>query len=417
MIIEEAAMSELLDNSRHRIETLKEIIRQLHDGADPESLKEEFGDLLAEVGVTEIAAMENSLMADGMAQEEIQRMCDVHAAVLGGGGSCSPVEVPTGHPVHTFGLENAAIRETVADYRTAIANLGGEGALEACLLAHQTLAGVEVHYLRKEYLVFPYLEKAGIAGPPKVMWGVHDEVRAKIAAAVDLLDNAGDLDAEQLGLAVETVIEPMLGQIESMTDKEDRILWPMCLEHLTLRDWEAVRGQWDEFGKGIVEPAGVWLPVLPQLPEKPVEVPSGGAITLPSGHLSVGQLTALLNTLPMDITFVDADDRVGYFSEGSDRVFARNRAIIGRKVEDCHPPKSVHIVEAVVADLKSGARDVAEFWIQMGPRFVHIRYFAMRDESGDYLGTLEVTQDIAPMRALEGERRLLAEVPGDGATP
>ena len=408
-------MSELLDNSRHRIETLKGIIRQLHDGADPESLKAEFGDLLAEVGVGEIAAMENSLMADGMEQAEIQRMCDVHAAVLGGAGSCAPQEVPAGHPVHTFQLENAAIRDIVADYRTAVANLGDGGALEACRVAHEALTGVEVHYLRKEYLVFPYLEKAGIAGPPKVMWGVHDEIREKIAAAADLLENVGELDAEQLGIAVEAVIEPMLEQIESMTGKEDRILWPMCLEHLTLRDWEAVRGQWDEFGKGLVEPAGVWLPVLPQLPKKPVELPSDDAIVLPSGHLSLRQLTAVLNTLPMDITFVDADDRVGFFTEGNDRIFARNRAIIGRRVEDCHPPKSVHIVEQVVEELKSGKRDVAEFWIQMGPRFVHIRYFAVRDEGSDYLGTLEVTQDIAPMRALQGERRLLAEAPAEGA--
>jgi DUF438 domain-containing protein len=117
----------------------------------------------------------------------------------------------------------------------------------------------------------------------------------------------------------------------------------------------------------------------------------------------------------MDITFVDADDRVGFFTEGSDRIFARNRSIVGRKVEDCHPPKSVHIVEQVVSDLKSGRRDVAEFWIQMGPRFVHIRYFAVRDETGEFLGTLEVTQDIAPLRALEGERRLMAELPADGA--
>ncbi len=413
-------MSELLDNSRHRIETLKGIIRQLHDGADPEKLKNEFGDLLTEVGVAEIAAMENSLMAEGMAQAEIQRMCDVHAAVLGGGSSCAPVEVPTGHPVQTFRLENGRIRELTETYREAVNAVGAskEGldpGLASWRRAHDDLAGIETHYLRKEYLVFPFLEKAGIAGPPKVMWGVHDEIRAKIAAAADLLANAAELDAEQLGLAVETVIEPMLAQVESMTSKEDRILWPMCLEHLTVRDWESVRGQWDEFGKGLVEPAGIWLPMLPQLPEKPVELPSNDAITLPSGHLSVRQLTALLNTLPMDITFVDAEGRVGYFSEGDDRVFARNRAIIGRKVEDCHPPKSVHIVEAVVSDLKSGKRDVAEFWIQMGPRFVHIRYFAMRDGDGEFLGTLEVTQDIAPLRALEGERRLLAELSTEGA--
>ena len=404
-------MSELLDNSRHRIETLKEIIKSLHDGADPESVKEEYGELLADVGVTEIAAMENSLMSEGMPQEEIQRMCDVHAAVLGGAATHGPTEVPAGHPVHTFRLENEKIRQIIAAYRQAV-----EGsAIYDWRAAHQELAGLEVHYQRKEYLVFPYLEKAGIAGPPKVMWGVHDEIREKIAAAGEVLDNAEGLDADSLQLTVATVVDPMLEQVSGMTDKEDRILWPMTLEHLSARDWEAVRSQWDEFGKGLVEPAGVWLPVLPELPEKPVEVPEDDAITLPSGHLSLRQLTALLNTLPMDLTFVDAEGRVGFFSEGEDRVFARNRAIIGRRVEDCHPPKSVHIVEQVVDDLKSGQRDVAEFWIQMGDRFVHIRYFAVRDPDGTYLGTLEVTQDIAPLRALEGERRLLAELPGSEA--
>lgn len=408
-------MSELLDNSRYRIETLKGIITKLHDGADPGDLTREFGDLLAEVGPSEIAAMENALMADGMEQAEIQRMCDVHAAVLGGVGACAPQEVPPGHPVHTFQLENEAIRGLVDDYRSAVAALGESSAADRWRRAHEDLAAVEVHYLRKEYLVFPFLEKAGIAGPPKVMWGVHDEIRGRIAAAGELLEHAAELDADGLRLAAETVLTPMLDQAEGMTSKEDRILWPMCLEHLTVRDWEQVLDQWDEFGPGLVEPAGVWLPVLPQLPEAPVELPTDDAITLPSGHLSLRQLTAMLNALPMDLTFVDADDRVGFFTEGADRIFARNRAIIGRKVEDCHPPKSVHIVEQVVSELRSGRRDVAEFWIQMGPRFVHIRYVAVRDSEGEYLGTLEVTQDIAPLRELEGERRLLAEAPVDGA--
>ncbi len=405
-------MSELLDNSRHRIETLKEIIKSLHDGADPDSLKEEFGELLAEVGPTEIAAMENSLMSDGMKQEEIQRMCDVHAAVLGGAAPHGPTDVPAGHPIHTFRLENERIREIVAEYRLFADRLQSADAGEDndWRTLHESLAGVDVHYQRKEYLVFPYLEKAGIAGPPKVMWGVHDEIREKIAAAGELISNQSDLDTDGRAFAVQTVILPMLEQIEGMTDKEDRILWPMTLEHVAVQDWEAVRSQWDEFGKGLVEAAGLWLPVIPKLPEKPVELPGDDAVTLPSGHLTMRQLTALLNVLPMDLTFVDAEGRVGFFSEGDDRVFARNRAIIGRRVEDCHPPKSVHIVEQVVDDLKSGRRDVAEFWIQMGDRFVHIRYFAVRDEGGEYLGTLEVTQDIAPLRALEGERRLLAEV-------
>ena len=411
-------MSELIDNSRHRIESLKEIIKKLHGGADPDSVKREFGELLADVGVSEIAAMENSLMSEGMPQEEIQRMCDVHAAVLGGAAPHGPTEVPVGHPVHTFRLENEKIREIVGEYGHAVARLASADAssvIDDWRANHEALGGVDVHYQRKEYLVFPYLEKAGIAGPPKVMWGVHDEIREKIAAAGEVLENADCLDGEALKLTVETVVNPMLEQVSGMTDKEDRILWPMTLEHVSARDWEAVRSQWDEFGKGLVEPAGVWLPIHPELPENPVEVPEDDAITLPSGHLSLRQLTAMLNTLPMDLTFVDAEGRVGFFSEGEDRVFARNRAIVGRRVEDCHPPKSVHIVEQVVDDLKSGRRDVAEFWIQMGGRFVHIRYFAVRDPNGDYLGTLEVTQDIAPLRALEGERRLLAEDPGSEA--
>jgi DUF438 domain-containing protein len=406
-------MSELLDNNKHRIETLKEIVRSLHAGADPESLTSEFKALLDEVGPTEIAAMENSLMADGMPQEEIQRMCDVHAAVLGGGlEGTPPPEVVPGHPVHTFRLENERIRDIVTRYRGIAESLcgGGDAGVDDWRSVHGELAPLDVHYLRKEYLVFPYLEKAGIMGPPKVMWGVHDEIREKVKAAGELLDEAAELDTDDLGLVVEAVVLPMLEQVEGMTGKEDKILWPMAMQHLSEQDWGAVKHQWNEHGEGLAKPAGTWLPALPVLPAFPVSLPSDDAITMPSGHLSLRQLTGLLNTLPMDVTFVDADGRVAFFTEGSDRIFARNRAIIGRRVEDCHPPKSVHIVEQVVEDLKSGARDVAEFWIQMGDRFVHIRYFAVRDLGGKYLGTLEVTQDIAPLRALEGERRLLAEV-------
>jgi len=415
-------MSELIDNSRHRIEILKGVIRRLHDGESPEALKGEFAGLLDEVGATEIAALENELMAEGMPQEEVQRMCDVHAAVLGDrlGGEPGQEAVP-GHPVHTFRLENDRIRELVAAYRALASGLaaGAPVAREAGAewqRLHAELARVDVHYKRKEYLVFPYLEKAGIVGPPKVMWGVHDEIREKLAAAGEVLASHSELDPDGLSLAAETVLAPFLDQVEGMTDKEDRILWPMCLAHLTQTDWEGVRAQWDELGEGLARPAGVWLPLMPQLPEKPLQLPPDDAIRLPSGHLTTRQLEGVLNSLPVDLTFVDADGRVAYFSEGADRVFARNRAILGRRVEDCHPPKSVHIVEQVVEDLRSGRRQVAEFWIQLQGRFVHIRYFAVRDAAGDFLGVLEVTQDVAPLRALEGERRLLDELPAGGTT-
>jgi uncharacterized protein len=136
-------------------------------------------------------------------------------------------------------------------------------------------------------------------------------------------------------------------------------------------------------------------------------VTSAGEMPLDTGILTLQQINLMLRNLPVDITFVDEHDTVRYFSQSRERIFERTEAIIGRAVQNCHPPQSVHRVERILNDFRSGKRDAAEFWIQMGPKFVHIRYFAMRDAAGNYRGTIEVTQDLAPLRALEGERRLL----------
>jgi hypothetical protein len=132
-----------------------------------------------------------------------------------------------------------------------------------------------------------------------------------------------------------------------------------------------------------------------------------GLVVLPTGALGLEQLKAIFATLPVDITFVDAENRVRFFSEGPNRVFARPKAILGRLVQHCHPPGSVGVVERILSDFRSGRQDVAEFWIDFKGRFAHIRYFALRDEGGVYLGTLEVTQDLTRERSLQGERRLL----------
>ncbi len=133
-----------------------------------------------------------------------------------------------------------------------------------------------------------------------------------------------------------------------------------------------------------------------------------GGVALPTGGLTLEQLMGIFSALPVDLTFVDADDKVAFFSEGPQRIFARSRAIIGRKVQNCHPPRSVDVVERILGDFRSGRQSVAEFWIPFTGRFVHIRYFAVRSAEGRYLGTLEVTQDVSKIRGLEGQRRLLA---------
>ena len=129
---------------------------------------------------------------------------------------------------------------------------------------------------------------------------------------------------------------------------------------------------------------------------------------MPKGHVTVEQLVAVLSTLPLDLTFVDADDRVAFFSEGPERIFARSKAIIGRKVQHCHPPRSADIVDQILDDFRSGRQNVTEFWINFQGKFVHIRYFAVRGDDGAYLGTVELTQDVAPIRQLSGEKRLLS---------
>jgi hypothetical protein len=132
-------------------------------------------------------------------------------------------------------------------------------------------------------------------------------------------------------------------------------------------------------------------------------------IPLNIGALSAEQIDLMLTALPVDITFVDENDEVRFFSQTRERIFPRSPAIIGRKVQNCHPPQSVDRVQRILNDFRAGERDVAEFWISMQGMFIHIRYFALRDAAGAYRGTIEVTQNIAPLRALEGERRLLNE--------
>jgi hypothetical protein len=238
-----------------------------------------------------------------------------------------------------------------------------------------------------------------------------------------------------------------------MVYKETKILLPLAIETLTAEEWAGIRKGEDELGYAFAPPrvpfpvgfesqgagatgAGVSSPVsLPVLPSRPLaggrapvdaSVSSGkalpivsGAPTLPlpnreetyldlgTGRLSLEQVDMILRHLPVDLSFVDADGFVRYYSETEERLFPRTPGAIGRHVTNCHPPKSVHMVEEILRAFSSGERDVAEFWIEMKGRFIHIRYYAVRNPGKDYLGCLEVSQDVTGIRALEGERRLL----------
>jgi DUF438 domain-containing protein len=271
---------------------------------------------------------------------------------------------------------------------------------------------IEKHYQRKENLLFSCLERHGITGPSKVMWGKDDEVRELLKALGEALQVEG-LSGDELEVVVSTLVEPCVAAIEEMILKEAKILFPMSRETLTDDEWAEVWRDSPRHGFCLIEPREGYRPPQEKAPDRVADLDRDEAVVFPTGALNLDQLRGMLAALPVDLTFVDAEDRVRYFSEGADRVFERSRAIIGRKVQHCHPPKSVHMVEEIVSSFRAGRQDVAEFWIELGGRFVHIRYFAVRDDRGSYLGTLEVTQDLTPLRALEGERRLLQW--GEGA--
>lgn len=407
-------MTELLDNKAFRIRTLKEIIKSLNDGVPPEEVESKLKELVRETDSTEIAAMEQELIADGMPVEEVQAMCDLHSQVLKEViVDSKEQEIAPGHPVDTFKRENQAIINEVNSLRRLFSQINQdseEKELKKLLISirhlFNNLMDIEKHYRRKEQLVFSCLERHGVTGPAKVMWGKDDEVRELLKALNESL-KVEEAKAEEWQIVVEAVAEPCLKAIEEMIYKEEKILLPMALDTLTEDEWAEVWIQSPEYGWCIIEPLEGYKP--PETMETPpaAKIPRDHALTFPTGSLTFDQLLGMFSVLPVDITFVDAEDRVRYFSEGPERIFERSKAIIGRKVQHCHPPKSVDIVERIVSDFRSGRQNLAEFWITMGGKFIHIRYFAVRGENGEYLGTLEVTQDLTKLRALEGERRLL----------
>ena len=389
-----------------RIEALKEIVRGLHKGIAPETQKARFADMLREVSPSEIAEMEQSLIAEGISEEEIKNLCDVHIQVFAESfEGTEPPQVPAGHPVDTFRKENEALNQVADSIRALLPEEGEspdeESGAELSGL-FKDLTQIEKHYLRKENQLFPMLEKHGVSGPSKVMWALHDDIRAILKETVKALGE-GDWDTvASEGPGVMTMITDMIY-------KEENILFPMAMETLSEADWGRVLEGSEELGFTLIEPDTGWEPVSGPLSDAPPARPGGGEapLWLSTGGLTPKQLDLILTNLPVDITFVDAEDKVQYYSAQPERIFPRSPGIIGREVQNCHPPSSVHVVQEILDAFRNGDRDTADFWIQLGGRFILIRYFAIRDHDGIYQGCLEVSQDVTEIRELEGEKRLL----------
>lgn len=406
-------------------ELLKQIMTALAQNEKEQADKfiEIFMNYVPEITAEEVTQVAQELDDAGVFADTKQHM-SIEQNVFGIIDKKMPVQdlasFPEGHPVHTFLLENKEIKELserakkLSDDKNSFKTLKTDW----ILLSKQFLL-LNIHYLRKENQLFPFLEKRGFSHPSTIMWSIHDEIRAiakQLAKAVN--DDNQQLAYELLPQVAQNAFE--------MTIKEERVLFPKSSKLLTQDDWVAIRQGEDEIGWCYIEKPIMWNPKWKHPSEATGENnhsqsaaeaqafdpntasrSSVGGINLEVGSITPEQINLIFKHLPFDITYVDEFDEVRYYNKGEDRVFPRSPGIIGRQVKHCHPPKSVHIVEEIVDAFKKGEKNVADFWINFHDKFVYIQYFAVRDNAGNYKGVLEITSDATAVRNLEGEQRLL----------
>jgi len=402
--------------SQDKKRMLKELIKQLHAGASPQEVKERFKQLLESVTPSEISRIEQELVEEGMPREEIQRLCDVHLAVFREHLEKQRTDLPSGHPLnilmeeHKIMLQLAEKLERIAD---KLHKAGDATHIydEVHNLQHITedLKESEAHYLREENVLFPYLEKHGVTEPPSIMWMEHNRIREKKKELYTLIERYDTVDFQLFKRELREIAKTLNSLLSNHFFKENNILFPVAMQVIAKNEWKKIREEFDEVGYCCFTPPHATAPQVERVKEEKTEEPIKAveALQFETGSLSKEEIEAILDSLPVEITFVDKEDRVKYFNKAEERTFVRTKAIIGRKVQLCHPQKSIHIVNRILEAFKTGEKDVAEFWINLKNRLIHIRYFAVRNKDGEYLGTLEVTQDITEIKKIEGERRLL----------
>ena len=355
-------MSEYIDNTAKRKQVLKSVLHQLHDGKSISDVQSEFAEFLRDASSTEIAEVEQSLIEDGLPVSEIRQLCDIHVAVFQEGLDAeSHPEMLPGHPIYTFQSENQVMGQIVDQVGGLITRLRPDAhpnILKQVLEQFNELRDYERHYIRKENLLFSYLERYGFVGPSTVMWGIQNDIRDQWRQIGAILETAVEGSETVDFDSLKVLFNEMTEAVTSMFYKEDKILFPNALERLSHEDWVSIRNQEDEIGYFLVTAGNLWSPTTESGEDDVAETAKiDGLVELFCGQLAPDQIAMLLQHLPVDITFVDEDDRVRFFSETKDRIFPRSPAIIGRKVQFCHPPQSVDRVQRIVSDFRAGERD------------------------------------------------------------
>ncbi len=384
-----------------RLESLLEFAREMLAGRSGSLHFKETRSLTATVTPTEVMWLFDRLLMEGCPFEELKAATGKLINVFFQSLEAYSWEKPgKDHFLSLLMEENRAVEGLLGRLKeiNRMYFSGDSGQRQECLAIMrdilEKLRHYEVHYLKKENILFPFIEKHY----PEyrclsLMWSFHDDYRRSLKTLRSMLSD----------LPPEAELSKWMGRlyfvVVPVIFREEHIVYPVVYNMIPETAWNEMLLQARDYGWAYIDPA---LP--PLMPEQEA---AGETANPGTGSLSPEQVRWLLNTLPFDLTFIDERDEVCYFSEGQERIFPRSPAVIGRKVQLCHPPGSVHVVNSIIEAFRNGTRDHADFRINMKDRYILIRYFAVRDARGSYLGTLEVSQDITDIRQLQGERRLL----------
>jgi PAS domain S-box-containing protein len=398
------------DKTEDKKKILKNLITEMRSGGSTNNIKEQVKEIFNGLSSFEIVKIEQDLIKEGLQEEDIKSLCDVHLSQMSLNENSL---APPGHTVNTLMEEHKILLSFANELNDLSSKLTEDDydsngdIMKTIKHVENHLRESEKHYLREENVLFPHIENHGITGPPAMMWSEHNLIRAKKKEFYELLANKEKNEFEVFKKIIIDISNEIFELLSTHFPKENNILFPAAMRVISEDEWTKIRNECDEIGYCSYSPKSAKPQPIKE--EEPKERPkiSTESIIFKTGDVSLDQLETFLNILPLDLTFVDHNNEVKYFNQPKDKIFLRTKSIIGRKVQACHPPESIDIVNEIVESFRTGAKDSAEFWINMGERLIHIRFFAARSKKGEYLGALELVQDITDLKKIEGERRLL----------
>lgn len=386
-----------------RVEQLKGFLKRLGTGEALGDVRKDFASQFKHVEASEIMKAEQGLMREGTPLEEVQQLCDLHSALFHGSTIHEQMEAEhakveaaleaqdkkqtvttlvetVGHPLNQLTEENKALNDLIEEIRPKVADK------TATIDDVNSVRQLSVHYAKKGDLLYPKLKvDYAIGGPSMVMWTVDGDIRDQLG---DLAKSSQSVDDWYRRF------EELLTRAQEMIYKEQNILFPICAENFSTQDWYQIYKDTAQYEEIFGVKRLAWTEAEHALAESPAPASSAdNTIALIGGTFTLDQLEAMLNTMPMEVTFVDHEDINRYFNDG-EKVFKRPTTAIGRDVFSCHPPKVEPIVRGIIDSFRKGDRDNVAVWLEKQGRPFYVNYMAVRDKNKKYLGTLELVQDM-----------------------